>query len=416
VFASSFGFYSQKSERILAIALAVYWLTVAERALALPEYRVAAGTSAGYEPPSVSNTAQSVSASYSFSEPALAINMRSGDAFAVAGPGKLGAYSHATIHYPLWEVTATYTNLAAVAWAEASLRLDDLIITLESDPTFVGSVQGTFSVELSGTRSTNAVAINGGYSYAEANSRLEFAASVNFPDIVSPGVFEPDPGLNAPNPDQNPYLLWGAHEMRTYSLPPSATGRQNQVLWARGRLADGFDGHQVFSSAPVTLPVGMPFQMNLTMFVSATTQINLCNCDSNDLPGHFRYAESATDFSHSMSFPLNADVFGLPTGYTVNSPSAGIVNNRFVIPEPTSLGLLVAGTLALFCRRRQPSFRYGLRLFSVVHLVVRGSPERKRCQEPKIAGASAWCRSRRLIGHLPARLGGQKSNKIARPP
>jgi hypothetical protein len=58
------------------------------------------------------------------------------------------------------------------------------------------------------------------------------------------------------------------------------------------------------------------------------------------------------DFSHTLTFPTSGPVFDLPAGYTANSPSLHIVDNRFVVaptavPEPTTALLLGAGLAAL---------------------------------------------------------------------
>ena len=56
--------------------------------------------------------------------------------------------------------------------------------------------------------------------------------------------------------------------------------------------------------------------------------------------------DANADFFHSLSFATSGDVFNLPAGYTVNSVSGGIVNNRFVgapVPLPSTLLLLGSG-------------------------------------------------------------------------
>lgn len=59
----------------------------------------------------------------------------------------------------------------------------------------------------------------------------------------------------------------------------------------------------------------------------------------------------SSDFEHTLTFAPDRPVFDLPAGYTANSAAAGIVDNQFVIPEPTSLALLVAGSIFLLGRR-----------------------------------------------------------------
>ena len=51
-------------------------------------------------------------------------------------------------------------------------------------------------------------------------------------------------------------------------------------------------------------------------------------------------------------------VFTLPVGYTANSPEAGIIDNSFVVPEPSAEGMLACGFGALLLAdrtRRRPA-------------------------------------------------------------
>lgn len=60
------------------------------------------------------------------------------------------------------------------------------------------------------------------------------------------------------------------------------------------------------------------------------------------------------DFGSTLTFPTTGPVFNLPAGYTADSPDAGIVNNQYIAPEPTSLAL--AATCAVLggrVRRRR---------------------------------------------------------------
>lgn len=68
------------------------------------------------------------------------------------------------------------------------------------------------------------------------------------------------------------------------------------------------------------------------------------------------------NFGNTMKFLTDDDVFVLPDGYTANSVSASIVNNRVVprtstspVSEPTSLVLLGMGAVCLSYRRRRKS-------------------------------------------------------------
>jgi hypothetical protein len=58
------------------------------------------------------------------------------------------------------------------------------------------------------------------------------------------------------------------------------------------------------------------------------------------------------DFGHTFSWATGRPVFDLPPGYTVNG--MGIVDNRYVVPEPASgCAALFMALVGLFCRRNR---------------------------------------------------------------
>jgi hypothetical protein len=108
-------------------------------------------------------------------------------------------------------------------------------------------------------------------------------------------------------------------------------------------LANGV-GHIVTPAFNVT--VGVPFEVYLELDTQASITANL--------PSVFGMtAEANTDFSDTLSFALTGPVFNLPAGYTANSAAAGIVNNSFVVPEPSSLLLAFFGLAAVVLVRRR---------------------------------------------------------------
>jgi hypothetical protein len=96
-------------------------------------------------------------------------------------------------------------------------------------------------------------------------------------------------------------------------------------------------------SSDVSVPFSVPIsgQANTPITVEAILGIN--TVASLGTMG-------TTDFGHTLSFAPSGPVFNLPPGWTANSISGNIVDNRFVgaaIPEPSSLTLLGLGSLGL---------------------------------------------------------------------
>ena len=68
----------------------------------------------------------------------------------------------------------------------------------------------------------------------------------------------------------------------------------------------------------------------------------------------------SSDFGGTLSFAPSGPAFDLPPGWTANSVSGNIVDNRFVgaaVPEPGGLTLLASGALLLLGLARRA--RYG---------------------------------------------------------
>ena len=95
------------------------------------------------------------------------------------------------------------------------------------------------------------------------------------------------------------------------------------------------------TTVPVRVPLNVPFSIGFTMTVGAGA----------DLVG-----SATADFSNTLRFVTDQDVFLVDPDITVNAPDLGIVNNRYTVaavPEPTTTASLLAGLLALGWLRRR---------------------------------------------------------------
>ena len=100
-----------------------------------------------------------------------------------------------------------------------------------------------------------------------------------------------------------------------------------------------------FTSPTVLVPVGSSFNVSLQLNVSATAYYSVTGSSG---PGPYTLdLFSLSDFSNTLKFSTVGPVFNLPEGYTINSPSAGIVDNHFVVPEPSTITLAALGLLGL---------------------------------------------------------------------
>jgi len=100
----------------------------------------------------------------------------------------------------------------------------------------------------------------------------------------------------------------------------------------------GFDGDEIFTIPDMVLPVGTPFTVEIELQASSVL-------DYNSTEPAFT-AVSNTAFDSTAAFVNDRPIFGLPAGYSANSISAGVVNNRLApVPLPPALWLLASGML-----------------------------------------------------------------------
>lgn len=101
-----------------------------------------------------------------------------------------------------------------------------------------------------------------------------------------------------------------------------------------GAGTDTVDG--VLTSDVFNLPVGTPISFTLLLEVNGFGENG----------GSFH-----ADFFNSVDFPIAANVFNLPDGFTANAPSMFIVDNRFIptggVPEPSTWAMMIIGFCGL---------------------------------------------------------------------
>jgi hypothetical protein len=112
--------------------------------------------------------------------------------------------------------------------------------------------------------------------------------------------------------------------------------RNEEASSASGILAGG----DALVTPVFDVVVGAPFRLEIRLDVSATASTNITHGN----------ADARASFDHTLRFASGA-VFDLPPGYTVASESAGIVDNHFAVPEPSTFALVWLGCL-FFARYR----------------------------------------------------------------
>lgn len=257
------------------------------------------------------NSTEPLSRSLEFHSPIVAGNFYSRTAFAAAEHGSLRASAHGNIFFPDMREVGSGTILNGTD-AIAAFRLDDVIITGPGD-----SVETELNLHFSGGVSANAFARNLDGVGAEAIAD----ASVSVNAVVN-GV------------------SFGGTQSRS-STWNVATGGGGSFF--EDGILSGWGGGDLVLHG-LSLPVGTPFVLVLSLHVSEGSTVR--SSGFGGLPVE-RKAEALSSFASTLSFSLVGPVFNLPDGYTANSISGGIVNNRFVVPEPGTLSLIIFAFSAL---------------------------------------------------------------------
>lgn len=244
-------------------------------------------------------------------------NFYARSAFASAEPGRLRSSSTAAIQLTP-AVTLGLGSVLNGTDASAAFRLDDVIISGPAG----GSIQTSLNMNLSGGLNVSSFA------------QLAFGNGAEAQAFASVSVF----ALVAGNPFSGTQSISSLWQVETQSGDGST--------FEDGMLAGYTGGPAGLTTPLMMLPVGTPFVLQLGLSTSADTD------SRNSIVGSRRQADASSLFDSTLSFPLFGPVFNLPDGYTANSLSGLIVDNRWLgladpspVPEPSSLALLLAGLL-----------------------------------------------------------------------
>ena len=244
-------------------------------------------------------------------------NFYSRNAFGSAESGRLRSSSTAAIQLTP-AVTLGLGSVLNGTDSTAAFQLDDVIIG-GSGPVVLAS----FNMQLHGSLIASTFAQLGSGIGAEASANASVSAFVS----INGNVFSGTQAISS---------LW---QVDTQSGGGSTF---------EDGLLIGFDGDEVLTTPAMLLPVNTPITVGLSLSTSVDTT------SRSTILGSRRQADASSLFDSTLSFPLSGPVFNLPDGYTVNSVSGLIVDNRWQglaapqpVPEPPSLALLLAGLLFL---------------------------------------------------------------------
>jgi hypothetical protein len=218
-----------------------------------------------------------------------------GVASATARGGAIGASS--SVSTPL---NASTTNSADAA---SGFTIHDVIFTNTTGET---SFSGSANFLLRGSYSVNTADLNG--LIVTSISTMQLACTVDGGSVNGAYIAEFDNG--------------GNFQLSTSGVLSGLTGGPSSDV-------------SVAFSVPISGQANTPTSVDCSMVVNTVASVG---------------TTGTTDFGDPLSFAPSGPVFVLPPGWTANSISGNIVDNRFVgaaVPEPSALTLLVTGVLPL---------------------------------------------------------------------
>lgn len=291
-----------------------------------------------------------------------------------AGPGNLGALGSSSTVIDGVAIAGSGTFSRGVGGSAFSI-FDDLLIT-GGPPGASGFIQGTINLHVSGFFRAGATLKGPGTPSANARAQASLNVSAVAPIAPPCDANQLDPETGEPITCPTETQLGAAHGdigvfYGTSTLTGSADATVNTSLVKTGIFANAATGSggfvdanggsvsQTFESAPFQFPIGQAFALAISLQVIADSSVTNTLADplfaSNEA-----IASALADFSDTVAFPFSGTAFNLPSGFTLNSAQANIVNNQFglqvtSVPEPSAFALVAIGLVALLCapkRRR----------------------------------------------------------------
>ena len=281
---------------IVVVAMTAIYMTPCQSG-ATPVYIAATG-----EPALITNTGSTPQTAQFSNAPLSGFTYESkGSAGSV-----LGASSH--ILYSRTVSQGDFFGPAYIGPAYGQFVLDDIIISGTS-----GTVNTSLNLSINGTLAANtSIAGSGTSIYVLSNVRLLGNIGPPLAGTAFSGEMKADS-----------------------SSTSSGTTNTFTATGIFSGFAAGFPGSGLVTTPLFNLPVGTPLTLALKLSAEPFFSGVPVQPPNVFFDPFVAYGESTIDFYHSLGFPTSGDVFNLPPGYTVNSLSGLIVNNRWGTP-PTN--------------------------------------------------------------------------------
>ena len=312
-----------KTTRLMVVSVVAWTLGAAVplSAAATPLFEAAAGTDSrsGPTPTTAADSATSVDGALT----------RSYSATARADQGSVGARADSNVSI-FGNLSCAGCTIGTTAFARATF--DDLVFSGPTD-----DVLTSINLHIAGSLSADG-------SLGAPFERFDSIGSATFnATIAEPSGFGPlilggsSSGLSARHNESNdPASVF----MQT---------RRDGDLGSATFDADFIAVDELVTGGVFSVPVDELLILTLDMRVSTSALVNTRFSDVL----HSVSSSADGNFLNTFSLPTSGPVFNLPEGYTVNSLSGLIVDNRWVgaptsaVPEPGSLALLSAGIAGL---------------------------------------------------------------------